>query len=54
MTTEQLERKLEKIIIDLKDFADEVYLDRDAKEKVEDTIKDLERICRYEVYSTDL
>ncbi len=53
MTTEQLKRKLKKIIIDLQDFYDEPYLDLQSKSDIEDATEVLERIA-INVYSTEV
>ena len=47
MNTEQLKRKLARIILDLKDFADESYLDDRSKEEAKEAIELLDGICPY-------
>ena len=51
MNTEQLERKLQRIILDLRDFRDEPYLDSESEAKVKAAIIDLSNIT---VYSTEV
>lgn len=51
MKTEQLKRKLNRIILDLKDFADEPCLDDRSKSETNEAIELLESICPY---STEL
>ena len=51
MKSSTLERKLERIIFDLQDLAEEIYLDSQSREEIEAAVKELKRISPY---STDL
>ena len=46
-----MERKLQRIILDLKDFAEERYLNYEAKETIERIVRELDRL---HVYSTEV
>ncbi len=53
MTTEQLQRKLQRIILDLNDLAGEQYLDSESKIDISAIASDLEKQVKH-IYSTDL
>ena len=53
MTSEQLRRQWQRIVLDLQELAEDPYLDSDSRERLRDAIKELEGKDRY-VYSTEV